>query len=373
MPKRINYYLLLAVLGLIAATQLTVLLGAAFGARLPADLADPGLWLPGTGDHAVSVSARQFLRQVVDLRHLAMVMGAGAFLLCIAAACAARRFLVVCEAAVDEARYVEIDEPEVKISTAAMAKLASSVGKAAAAKVDDVSTPVPGAKPDVARLSAIVNHLAHKAQHDSLTGLPNRSLALDRMKQILARAERQTHSFAVLFLDLNGFKCLNDTYGHEFGDKVLRKTAERLSRSVRSLDTVARLGGDEFLVIIDQVNASSAMETARVLTNIVRQPVVGIQGPVSVGMSTGIAVYPQHGTSVKRLVTAADAAMYSSKQHAGQPMFATHAAPAASVAPPQRNFGATTTTTSRLLQTWEGTIRGLRALNVSLLRGHQKE
>jgi len=343
MPRRIDYYLLLALLGLIAAAQLTLLVYAVFAARLPA-----------------------------DLRHLAMAIGAGAFLLCIAAACAARRFLAACETAVDEARYVELDEPEISISTAAMARLASSVDKAAAAKVADASTLAPGTKPDVVQLSAIVNHLAHKAQHDSLTGLPNRSLALDRMKQMLARAERQQHSFAVLFLDLDGFKCLNDTYGHEFGDKVLRKTAERLSRSVRSLDTAARLGGDEFLVILDQVDASSAMDTAQTLTSIVRRPVIAVQGPVSVGMSTGIAVYPQHGTRVKDLVAAADAAMYSSKQHAGQPVLA-YTAPAACAAPPRQHHLETTTTTTRLLQTWAGTIRGLRALNASLLGERSKE
>lgn len=363
MPKRINYYLLLVLLGLIAATQLPVLLCAVFGVRHPPELADPDLSPFGV---------HKFLRQVVNLRHLAVAVGSGVLLLCIAAACAARKFLVACETAVEEARYVEIDEPEARISTAAMAKLASSVGKAAAAKAGHADRPMTGAKADVVQLSAMVGHLAHKAQHDSLTGLPNRSLALDRMKQMLARAERQQHSFAVLFLDLNGFKCLNDTYGHEFGDKVLRKTAERLSRSVRSLDTVARLGGDEFLVIMDQMDACSAMETARVLTNIVRQPVVGIQGPVSVGMSTGVAIYPQHGTAVRDLIGAADAAMYSSKQHAGEPVLA-DAVPVACAASPQRQFEITTTSTSRLLQTWEGTMRGLRALNALLLGGANKQ
>lgn len=216
-------------------------------------------------------------------------------------------------------------------------------------------------KVDAEQVSSAVFKLIHKAHHDALTGLPNRSLAMDRLKQVLARAERHRQMFAVIFVDLNGFKILNDTYGHEFGDKVLRKTAERLSRSVRALDTVSRLGGDEFLIVLDQVDAAKALETAQNLSIIVRQPLLGEKGPVSVGMSAGIALFPEHGTTVAQLVRAADAAMYLSKRADGYPTFAASKV-AAEASPPGRKIDATTTTISvRLLQTWRGKIGDLKS------------
>lgn len=227
------------------------------------------------------------------------------------------------------------------------------------------ATPAASAEPrgDSDKVTAMLHQLAHKAQHDSLTGLPNRSLALDRLQQSITRAERHRHSLAVMFIDLNGFKPLNDTYGHDLGDKVLRKTAERLKRSMRGLDTVARLGGDEFLIIMDQVDESKALDTAQTLSTIVRQPVAAKQGPVCVGMSTGIAIYPKHGTAARQLLRAADAAMYQSKRNGGQPVVAPAATERVCVMSRTGRFIDTTTINQKLLDTWEGTLRGLRTLS----------
>jgi diguanylate cyclase (GGDEF)-like protein len=214
---------------------------------------------------------------------------------------------------------------------------------------------------DLSNIEAMLQELTHKAQHDSLTGLPNRALALDRLQQAIQRAHRHNHSVAVMFIDLNGFKPLNDTYGHAFGDKVLRKTAERLKRSVREVDTVARLGGDEFLIIFEHFTESKAMDTAETLATIVQQPVAGKQGPVCVGMSTGIAMYPRHGTSALKLLRAADAAMYRSKRHKGRPMLADGDTSPATHGSSDGRFN--DTTNLRMLDTWEGTLRGLRALS----------
>lgn len=213
-----------------------------------------------------------------------------------------------------------------------------------------------------ADISLLLEELAHKAQHDSLTGLPNRSLALDRLEQALQRAQRQQHSVAVLFVDLNGFKPLNDTYGHDFGDKVLRKTAERLRRSVREVDTVARLGGDEFLIIMEQVSDRVAIDTAQTLSTIVRQPVSANEAPVSVSMSCGIAMYPQHGTVARHLLRVADAAMYQSKRSYGQPVLALRDEEAPGQFALLSRFNETTSINPKMLDTWEGSLRTLRSL-----------
>ncbi|HEX7611195.1 MAG TPA: GGDEF domain-containing protein, partial [Candidatus Limnocylindrales bacterium] len=95
--------------------------------------------------------------------------------------------------------------------------------------------------------------LQHLATHDTLTDLPNRFLMVDRLHQLLTRAKRSGTAFAVLFMDIDRFKEVNDTYGHEFGDLLLRAVAQRLRKSVRQSDTVARIGGDEFVIVLDTV------------------------------------------------------------------------------------------------------------------------
>jgi diguanylate cyclase (GGDEF)-like protein len=266
-------------------------------------------------------------------------------------------------------RAVRVPARPAILQAAAMANV-RPVAMTAGSSLGCVAAKVAAAEPcpTAHSVNDVLEHLAHQAQHDSLTGLPNRSLAMDRLQQAIRRAERHRHSLAVMFLDLNGFKPLNDTYGHEFGDKVLRKTAERLKRSIREVDTVARLGGDEFLIIMEQVDQDKALETAQVLSTIVRQPVAGKLGPVSVGMSSGIAMYPQHATTARHLLRAADAAMYRSKRVNGRPVLAEPDATRDNAPSPTGRFNETTSIHLTMLDTWEGTIRSLRALSEDQVR-----
>ena len=155
------------------------------------------------------------------------------------------------------------------------------------------------------------------AHHDSLTGLPNRLLFNDRLQQAISLAKRDAGRFALLYLDLDKFKPVNDQYGHATGDELLRAVAARLRREVRESDTVARVGGDEFAVILSHV--SRADEAQIVACKIIAAVTVPFprespEPSVSIGISIGIALYPSDGANADALVKAADAAMYEAKQ-----------------------------------------------------------
>ena len=177
----------------------------------------------------------------------------------------------------------------------------------------------------------IVNHIAicsdtteHKAaaarmrqmaQYDFLTSLPNRALFADRMRNILANAQRYQRQFALLFIDLDNFKPINDSHGHGIGDAVLCETARRLTEHIRASDTVARIGGDEFVVLAPEIEESSeATLLAEKIARILASPleVEGIEFGVTV--SIGIATYPADGESAEALIAAADRAMYAAKK-----------------------------------------------------------
>jgi diguanylate cyclase (GGDEF)-like protein/PAS domain S-box-containing protein len=152
------------------------------------------------------------------------------------------------------------------------------------------------------------------AFHDLLTGLPNRSLLIDRMVQLIAKIDREQCNLAVMFLDLDGFKAVNDTLGHETGDQLLVTVAHRLVAQVRSADTVARLGGDEFVVML--LNPANRNEVARVAERIVESLNLQMnfdQGMAHVGVSIGIAMHPDDGTTPAQLLKSADGAMYLAK------------------------------------------------------------
>lgn len=157
--------------------------------------------------------------------------------------------------------------------------------------------------------------LRRLATHDGLTGLPNRALVLDRLAQALARARRSRTGVAVLYLDLDLFKKINDAWGHEAGDSVLREVARRLKACVRRSDTVARLGGDEFLLVLSEAAERRVAEavSAKVVRSLSRPISVG-ESRFSVGVSIGISLYPQDGREAKELIRTADAAMYADKQ-----------------------------------------------------------
>jgi diguanylate cyclase len=157
--------------------------------------------------------------------------------------------------------------------------------------------------------------LQHQATHDALTGLPNRLLFIDRLGREIAHAERDGHVFAVLVVDLDRFKVINDTLGHGPGDQLLVEIARRLSSAIRSADTVARTGGDEFLLLLTDIREApdAAVMAAKIISELDRA--VSISGTeVHTSASIGISVYPADGSDSDTLVAHADEAMYFAKQ-----------------------------------------------------------
>lgn len=156
--------------------------------------------------------------------------------------------------------------------------------------------------------------LAFLAGHDSLTGIPNRAMLMDRLVSGVEQAKRESSKLALLFVDLDKFKPVNDTYGHPVGDEVLRGAAQRIAKAVRRSDTVGRVGGDEFAVILDGVSRwSDAKSVAEKIERSLLEPVTVSGHHLSIGASLGIALYPDHGDSAEELLSAADAAMYKAK------------------------------------------------------------
>ncbi len=157
--------------------------------------------------------------------------------------------------------------------------------------------------------------LEHMASHDDLTGLPNRTLFFDRLGQALAQARRHKHTVAVVYIDLDGFKCINDSLGHQAGDELLRQVAARLQECVREVDTVARMGGDEFTCILSEVGSvRSAEVVAGKILRALDDVFVLADREVHIGGSLGISVYPDHGKDEDTLISRADAAMYEAKR-----------------------------------------------------------
>jgi len=156
--------------------------------------------------------------------------------------------------------------------------------------------------------------LEHQALHDVLTDLPNRALIEDRLQQAILSAKRQARSLALLIMDLDGFKEVNDTLGHHMGDLLLQQVAVRLQNILRKSDTVARLGGDEFAVLLPSADAEKAVLAARKILDALKSP-FPIQGHIlDIGGSIGIALFPTHGADGTTLVRRADVAMYVAKR-----------------------------------------------------------
>jgi len=157
--------------------------------------------------------------------------------------------------------------------------------------------------------------ILHMANHDLLTDLPSMRLAKDRLILSILRARRSGCRLAVMFIDLDGFKAVNDTMGHDAGDYVLKEIAGRLLSCVRESDTVARAGGDEFLIIADQIRVrDNAAQIADTIVRLVPQPVTYNGGQTLVGTSIGIALYPDDGEEMNQLIKEADKAMYRIKR-----------------------------------------------------------
>lgn len=167
---------------------------------------------------------------------------------------------------------------------------------------------------DITSRKAQTAALRYQALHDALTDLPNRTLLMDRLQQALRTAQRDGTPLALILMDLDRFKEVNDTLGHHVGDKLLQQVGERLRLILRDSDTVARLGGDEFSVLLPSADVAQATFTARRIIATVEKPLMVGGQPLGVGASLGIALFPQHGDSPIALMQHADVAMYVAKR-----------------------------------------------------------
>lgn len=176
-------------------------------------------------------------------------------------------------------------------------------------------------------LAAVNEDLAYQALHDPLTDIPNRSLLSDRLQQALHTATRENNSVALMIMDLDGFKEINDTMGHHSGDLVLKAVASRLCNTLRRSDTAARLGGDEFAVVLPGIkNKETTVSLAQKLIQAVQAPLMLEDRSIDIGVSLGIALYPEQGEDAGTLMQRADMAMYAAKR--GQSGYAFYAAEA---------------------------------------------
>lgn len=173
-----------------------------------------------------------------------------------------------------------------------------------------------GTHQDITREKHQMEHYHHNAYHDILTGLPNRMLLDDRLFQALVLAQRNRSCLALMYMDLDGFKLVNDNHGHEAGDLVLKVVAQRIQKCIRASDTISRVGGDEFVVLLQDISdPEEVMRIAHTLNNEARQPILLPDGgEAHVTLSIGIALYPQHGTTPDQLREHADHAMYQVKR-----------------------------------------------------------
>jgi diguanylate cyclase (GGDEF)-like protein len=165
---------------------------------------------------------------------------------------------------------------------------------------------------DYKRSQAIIKH---QAFHDALTDLPNRLLLNDRLEHAIAIAKRDNSKVAILFIDLDHFKKVNDSAGHQVGDQVLIRVSESIKRCLREQDTLARIGGDEFVVLVESVPTTAAITNLGMrIINVVKEPISCSGAEYFIGCSIGISVYPRDGTSVQELMRKADMSMYHAKR-----------------------------------------------------------
>ncbi len=168
---------------------------------------------------------------------------------------------------------------------------------------------------DISERKAREDELRRLAHHDMLTGLPNRVLFNDRFEQALKRAQRSSTHLALIFIDLDDFKLINDRYGHLTGDKLLQIVAQRLLLTYRGSDTIARLGGDEFVVLLEKISdRNQVMETLSKATDNLAAPCQIDGQAIDISISAGVSMYPEDGHSIEQLISAADQAMYLVKK-----------------------------------------------------------
>jgi len=168
---------------------------------------------------------------------------------------------------------------------------------------------------DITTQRDLEEQLRHDARHDTLTGLLNRKAFGEASERACARAARQGRTVGMLYIDLDGFKQVNDTFGHDAGDRVLIQAARRLDRCLSDGATLARLGGDEFAVLIDAVDGDAAIAVAEKMLALIAEPIDGLPNDVRVGASIGIALRSSEGIEISTLMHDADAAMYAAKRN----------------------------------------------------------
>ena len=180
---------------------------------------------------------------------------------------------------------------------------------------------------DISERKQFEERIRHLANYDNLTGLPNRLLFFDRLRQAINLAGRNRHELSLLYLDLDKFKTVNDTLGHDAGDEILKAAADRIQQQVRESDTVARIGGDEFAVILPQI---ASQQDAGIVARKIIDALLAVfelsgenRQQVRIGASIGIATFPADGADMDALLKIADAAMYKAKQAGNSFSFAT--------------------------------------------------
>ncbi|MGH2932583.1 MAG: putative bifunctional diguanylate cyclase/phosphodiesterase [Gaiellaceae bacterium] len=172
------------------------------------------------------------------------------------------------------------------------------------------------------RIRRQMEEIERRALYDELTGLPNRTLFGDRIEQAIAAAGQEPHTAAIMLLDVDGFREVNDALGHETGDRLLQEVAGRLGETVRSSETLARLGGDEFGILLSPGSDEDATALAARVHGVLESPFSLSGFPLEIAVSVGIAAYPEHGESVDTLLQHADVAMYVAKDgHAGTALY----------------------------------------------------
>ncbi|PZE19939.1 sensor domain-containing protein [Paenibacillus xerothermodurans] len=204
-----------------------------------------------------------------------------------------------------EYRYVRHDGTELWVQ-----------GKASVIYAGDAPVSVGLIARDISGIKREHDNLTRMAYYDALTGLPNRRLFHDRYKQAMIAAKRHSRQLAVLYLDLDDFKLINDRYGHSAGDEVLRILASRLTKCVRASDMVCRLGGDEFIIVLPQLKQADDVHVlTRRIAGALNDPLCIAQQQISVTCSIGAAIYPRDATDGMDLIDFADHAMYQAKTH----------------------------------------------------------
>ena len=173
-----------------------------------------------------------------------------------------------------------------------------------------------GISTDITLRKDVEEHLQHMAQYDALTHLPNRALFSDRLKQAIATAQRNKARLALMFIDLDRFKPVNDTYGHGVGDLLLKEVASRIQDCLRESDTAARIGGDEFVILLPAIETpQDATKVGKKVLDTLNRPFKLAGHTLEISGSIGVAVYPEHGKEERLLVKSADIAMYHAKKN----------------------------------------------------------